>query len=428
MKIIIAILIFSLIIIIHEFGHFLLAKKNGIGVVEFSVGMGPRLFSFVKNGTKYSLKLLPIGGSCMMLGEDELVEDDNAFNKKSVWARISVIAAGPIFNFILAFVLAMIIIGAVGYDPAVVLDVQENSPADMAGLKEGDVITKFKGSHIDIGRELNTHLALYGIGDGSISVTYKRDGKKNTISYLPEAVDKYMLGFSYGAQDEAATITQVTKGQPLEQAGIEAGDTVTGVNGTKISSGSDLKKYFEDNPLSSEKITVTYSHKGKEQTVSVTPKKTTQRSLGFDYNLGRVKTSPLGVIKYSAVEVKYWIKTTVESIVQLVTGKVSPNDLAGPVGIVDMIGNVVEQSKPGGIVDILLSLANMSILLSANLGVMNLLPIPALDGGRLVFLIIEIFRGKPIDQEKEGMIHMIGLMALMALMVFVMFNDIRRLF
>ena len=136
MSIIIAILVFSVIVIFHELGHFLLAKRNGIAVTEFSLGMGPRLFSKVIGETRYSLKLFPIGGSCMMVGEDDDDDSQGSFNQASVWARISVVAAGPIFNFILAFIFAMIITSVIGYDPSTVLQVEEGSPAQKAGLQE----------------------------------------------------------------------------------------------------------------------------------------------------------------------------------------------------------------------------------------------------------------------------------------------------
>ena len=142
MKIIIAIIIFSAIILFHELGHFLLAKKNHIVVTEFSLGMGPRILSTEKNGTRYSWKLLPIGGSCAMLGEDTDEEDEpGTFNSASVWGRISVVAAGPVFNFIMAFVLSVIIVGVMGYEPSTVTSVKEGSAAETAGLQEGDVIT-----------------------------------------------------------------------------------------------------------------------------------------------------------------------------------------------------------------------------------------------------------------------------------------------
>ena len=134
MGIVIALLVFGFLVFFHELGHFLLAKKNGIAVTEFSIGMGPRLFSFVRGETRYSLKAFPFGGSCQMLGEDGESTDESAFHNRSVWARISVVVAGPIFNFILAFLLALIVIGYVGYDKPVVIGVMEGFPAEEAGL------------------------------------------------------------------------------------------------------------------------------------------------------------------------------------------------------------------------------------------------------------------------------------------------------
>ena len=314
MSIIIALLIFSLIVLFHEFGHFLLAKKNGITVVEFSLGMGPRLLSFDKGGTKYSWKLLPFGGSCMMLGEDEGTMEPGAFAAASVWARISVIAAGPVFNFILAFVLSMFIIGSIGYDKPVILQVSDGYPAAEAGLKEGDIVKKINHSNIHVARE----------------VTNYESGR-------------YIFGISCSSNYR-------------EKCGI------------------------------------------------------------------------LGTLKYSAYEVKYWIQLTIESIKMLFTGQASINDMSGPVGVVSYIGETYQESQSSGGFYVWLNMLNISIFLTANLGVMNLLPIPALDGGRLVFLIIELIRGKRIDPEKEGMVHFVGLMLLMLLMVMVMFNDVRKIF
>lgn len=369
MNIIVAILIFTVIVVIHELGHFLLAKKNGITVTEFSVGMGPRVITYARtvNGkglirffisqkdfedcaewegkTKYSWKLFPVGGSCMMVGEDEVADDENAFNRKGVWARISVIFAGPFFNFILAFVFSMILIASIGYDPATVSDVEANYPMGEAGVKKGDKILEINGEKIALAREIGAYFQFNPIKEGDVlSITFERNGEEKNVTIKPkfdEELNRYRLGFAYA------------------------------------------------NPYQ--------------------------------------KANPLEVIKYSFVEVKYWIKTTIQSVGQLIAGKVSKDEIAGPVGIVSMVGGVIEESSEYGIKMVVLNVLNMCILLSANLGVMNLLPIPALDGGRLVFLILEAVRGKPVDPEKEGMVHLIGLVALMILMVLVVFNDISRL-
>lgn len=448
MNIIVALLIFSLIVVIHELGHFLLAVRNGIFVTEFSIGMGPRIVTLVKtekgyrprlflnqhdfetteewkDSIKYSIKLLPLGGSCMMLGEDELCEDNRAFNKKGVWARISVIFAGPFFNFIFAFILALFITGTIGYDPAVIADVKNGSPAAEAGLQAGDVITNFNGRSISISRELDSYLYANPLKNKEITLTYKRDGVKNTVTMTPERV--YWLGFYYDGNNSTVKVTNLAENQAMAKAGIQIGDIITNINGYDVKTGLELSEYMKLNPVDDKPIQVTYLRDGVSKTITVQPEPYNY-SIGTTINSARVKTDVLDTIKYSAVEVKYMIVSTVDGLSQMIRGKVSPDEIAGPVGIFSMIGDTYEESKREGTLTVFLNLSYISLLLSANLGVMNLLPIPALDGGRLVFLFLEVLRGKPISQTKEGFVHMIGLIALMLLMLFVFFNDISRLF
>ncbi len=343
-SIIIAIIIFSVIILFHELGHFLLAKANGIRVNEFSLGLGPTIIGFKKGETKYSLKLLPFGGACMMEGEDDVSDDSRAFNNKSVWARISVVFAGPLFNFILAFVFAVIIIACVGYDKPVIAGVIDGYPAQEAGLRAGDEIIEMNNKNIHFYKEVSSY-SLYNPGE-EVEVTYIRDGKKDTVTLQPvysEEYGSYMFGITHD--------------------------------------GTRTKGHIGD------------------------------------------------VLLHGAYEVKYWISTTVESLKMLVGGKASVNDLSGPVGIVKNIGDTYQKSKQtDGLYYAFLNMLNWMILLSANLGVMNLLPLPALDGGRLVFLIIEAITRKKIPPEKEGMVHFVGIVLLLLLMVIVMFNDIRKIF
>lgn len=428
MKILIAILIFSVIIIFHELGHFLLAKRNGIKVTEFSLGMGPRLLSTQKGETRYSLKLFPIGGSCMMVGEDDDDDSEGSFNKASVWARISVVAAGPIFNFILAFVFAMIITSVAGYDPARVLQVEENSPAAKAGLQEGDIITEFQGRNIVLGRDLDSYMMLHGLEDEDITLTYKRDGKEKEVSFEAYSEEKYMLGFSYvPTPDSEPEITQVVLNGAMMEAGVQAGDIIREINGEAIETSQEIQEYWEKNPLDGSEISLGIERDGEVQMLSLKPQMTKQIDTGFVYNLYREKTNFLGVLRYSASEVRYWISNTIESLMMLIKGQFSVNDLSGPVGIIDVIGDSYEEAKEEGTVMVWLQMLYWAILLSANLGVMNLLPIPALDGGRLVFLAVEAVRKKKLDPNVEGMIHFAGFVLLMLLMVFVMFNDFRRL-
>lgn len=428
MKIILAIIIFSAIVLFHELGHFLLAKKNGIVVTEFSLGMGPRLVSTVKGGTRYSLKLFPLGGSCAMLGED--MEDDRpgTFNSASVWGRIAVVAAGPVFNFILAFVLSVIMVSLVGYDPAEVLSVESGSSAEKAGLQAGDVITEYEGYTIDLSRDL--YLYTYfnpAQEDQTVHIKVKRDGKEKELSFAPDVSVRYLLGFNR-SDASSMEVESLISGMPLEEAGLQAGDVITSINGVAIANGEEYQAYIDKHPLSDEPVDITYERDGLEYDATIIPKEYRTPDLGFSYNGGYQKTKGMAVLKYSAYEVKYLIRSTIMSLKELITGHLGIKDLSGPVGVVDAIGTTYEQSKKEGMLAVWVNMIYMAIFLSANLGVMNLLPIPALDGGRLVFLVIEAVRRKPVNRQVEGMVHFAGLMLLMLLMVVVMYNDLLKIF
>ena len=428
MKIILAILIFSAIILFHELGHFLLAKKNKIEVTEFSLGMGPRLLSTVKNGTRYSLKLFPIGGSCAMMGEDMEDEAPGTFNGAPIWGRIATVAAGPIFNFILALVLAVIIVALVGYDPAEVTSVEKGSSAAEAGLQEGDIIKEYQGYHIDLARDLYLYTYLNSLKeDETIQMTVERDGKDVELSFKPDVQVKYLLGFNR-KNNGSMEVESLIPGQALSETGVEPGDVITSINGVTLENADDYTAYLEKHPLTGETVNITYERNGLEYETDVTPKEYRTPILNFSYNVSYTKASGFGVLKYGALEVKYLIRSTLLSLKELVTGGLGMKDLSGPVGVVDAIGSTYEESKSEGMLTIWVNMLYMAALLSANLGVMNLLPLPALDGGRLVFLIIEAIRRKPVNRQIEGMVHFAGLMVLMLLMVVVMYNDILKIF
>lgn len=370
-----AILVFSVIILFHEFGHFIVAKWNKVAVLEFSLGMGPRLISWVRTesgrtvmflksskfleehpeyseNTIYSWKLLPFGGSCMMLGEEEANEDDRSFSKKSVYARMAIIFAGPFFNFILAFIFALVLTSVVGYMSPEIIAVGDNSPAQKSGLLVGDVIKEINGKGIVIDGDFRLYTAFHAFSDKEdVTLLVERDGQEKTIVMRPE-------------------LMKDAKGNEAYRIGI---------------------------------------NHGKNQKVNV-----------------------WGTIKYSAYEMKYLVEVVVKSLQGLVTRKVSADDVAGPVGIVSAMGEEIGASgnkeKGGSAGLMVMSMMNWCILLSANLGVMNLLPIPALDGGRLLFLIIEWIRRKPLNPKYEGYVNMAGFMLLMLLMVVILGHDIIKLF
>lgn len=349
------IVIFGAVVIAHEFGHFLIAKVNGIHVVEFAVGMGPNLLSFQKGGTKYSLKLLPIGGACMFEGEDGLAERDEesgetrepgpgSFLKAKVWSRIATVAAGPFFNFILAFIIAFIMVNMIVISDPIATQVQEGSGAQEAGLQDGDRIIQLNGERIYLFQEISMFMQLTYQG-GDIDVVYERDGVRHSTTLKPkynEEYGYYMLGISSGDYREVK---------------------------------------------------------------------------GFDS------------LKYAWYEMRFSVKSTYKSLGMLLSGRVSREDVAGPVGIaVNVVGATYEAAKDYGWQNVLVNMLNITLALSVNLGILNLLPIPALDGGRLVFLLIEVIRGKPVPPEKEGIVHFVGFVFFMILMILVFFNDLANIF
>ena len=441
MKWIIAFLIFSLLILFHEFGHFLVAKLNGVDVEEFSMGFGPRILTTVHKGTRYSLKLLLFGGSCQMKGmldgyyEDEeeesgeeRVPEEGSFESVSVGRRAAIIFAGPLFNFILAFICAIIIIGVVGYDPAEIVTVTEGSAAAEAGLSSGDTITSFMGERVDIARDVSTWFALNDLDEGeTVTMTVSQDGREKNVTYIPDVISRYMLGLTYNLDDEQAVINGVGEGSPLDQAGVQVGDIIVEINGTEIADSKAMNEYFDMSPMDGSEVDLVIMRGGERMEMQVVPYENRSVNLGFSYNMGRVNTSAIGVLKYSVIEMRYWIGTVLKSLGALFTGRYGVDELSGPVGVVDIVGTTYEETKSEGPLITWMNMLNMIVLLSANLGVMNLLPIPAIDGGRLLFLLIEAIRRKPMNRKVEGTLQMITVVLLMFLMVYVMYNDLTRL-
>ncbi len=426
LKIIVSLLIFSAIILFHELGHFLLAKKNHIVVTEFSLGMGPRLLSKSFHGTRYSLKALPFGGSCMMLGEDLDDSRPGSFQAASVWARISVVAAGPIFNFLLAFLLGLIIVTMSGSTVPEVKTIAPGSAAEKAGLLEGDIVKSYQGYHVDLWEDFIMYWYLNPMTGDPVEITVERDGEKVGLSYTPEKSTTYLLGMY--RESGSMTITGLMEGMPLEDAGLKVGDTIVALDGNRFRDDTEYEACIKEHPLSDKPVTVTYVRNGLEYEATVIPKEHESVDESLPIGTKVIEPSFPGVLKYSLQEVKSQIRTVILSLRMLLTGRVSVKELSGPVGVVSAIGETYEESKSQGASALLSNLLYIAVLLSANLGVMNLLPIPALDGGRLVFLIIEAIRRKPGNRELEGTIHFVGMMLLMALMIFIMYNDFLKIF
>ncbi len=344
LTIVFAILFFSVIIFVHEFGHFISARIFGVTVHEFAIGMGPKIWSKQgKTGTKYSVRAIPIGGFCQMEGEDGDSEEEGSFSKKSKFARFVILASGAFMNIVLGFIISLLVISFSakgGLPTTTVLNVMPDAPAS-SYIEEGDIITEINGHSVNIQQEIS--VALSFSENDSFDITVKRDGEKKTFENIPL--------YEYEAQ-----------GNTYKIIGIQ--------NAIKPPT------FF-------------------------------------------------GVLRESFFQTVYMGKIVFLSLDMLLSGEAKLSDLSGPVGVIDQMENAVTSSG-GGLLG-LLNLLFLAGFISVNIGIMNLLPFPALDGGRIFFILIELIIRRRIPPEKEGIVHFLGLILLLGLMVFATWNDILRI-
>lgn len=339
MFIVVAIIVFGVIIIVHELGHFLVAKACGVHVNEFAIGMGPTLLKWQpKNSeTKYALRLLPIGGFVSMEGEDSQSEDDRAFFRKPVWQRLLVIVAGALMNIVLGFLVIVIMtVMSEAIVSTTVRQFNENAPSQKSGLQADDKLLKINGMSIFVDTDISYQFS--SDEDGVFDMLVLRDGKKVELKDVTFALGK-----------------------------------------------------TED---------------GKQ-------------SISIDFKVYPQEKNVLTVLEHSVLKTASTARLIWISLVDLISGRFGMNDISGPVGVVQIIGKA---SAMG-----LSQLLGIVSFITINVGIFNLLPLPALDGGRLLFLLIEAVRRKPIKPEHEGYVHFVGFALLMGLMLFVTFNDILKL-
>ncbi|HHY05699.1 MAG TPA: RIP metalloprotease RseP [Clostridia bacterium] len=339
---IVSLIVFGVIIFVHEFGHFILAKSTGVRVEEFSLGMGPQIKGQKKGETLYSLRALPLGGFCRMTGEivddNEVSSDPKSFNNKSLGARMSIIVSGSLMNFLLGALIFVFMFSVVGipHDYANFIgEVMPGSAAEMVGIQPGDEIISINGQTLNSWSEITG--IIHHSTEKTLEIELKRNKQVFKVSVVPQ----------YDSERGVALIGIVPRDPILERMSLWAGVS-----------------------------------KGFVQTYEIT------------------------------IEM-------IRQLVLLISGQVSADEVAGPVGIIQIIG---QSARLGWI-----NVAYLTALISINLGIINLLPIPALDGGRFFFLIIEAVRGgKKVEPEKENLVHFLGFALLMLLMVFITYKDIVR--
>ncbi len=344
LTIIFVILFFSVIIFVHELGHFISARIFGVTVHEFAIGMGPKIWSKQgKRETKYSIRAIPIGGFCQMEGEDGDSSEEGSFSNKSKFARFVILASGAFMNIVLGFIIALIVVSFTSKGGIVTTTVDKVVPEAPSAsyIKAGDIITEINGHSVNIHQEVSSSLSFSK--GGTFDIKVKRDGE--TLSFNDIELYNYELN-----------------GETYPMIGIQ--------------------------------------NKVKAPTV-------------------------FGVLKESFFQTVYMGKIVFLSLGMLISGEANMSDLSGPIGVIDQMENAVTSSGGG-----LLGLINLLFLagfISVNIGIMNLLPFPALDGGRIFFILIELVIRRRVPPEKEGIVHFIGLILLLGLMVFATWNDILRI-
>jgi len=344
-----AIVVLGFLIVAHEFGHFVVAKRSGVGVLKFSVGFGPKVLGRVVNGTEYLLSAIPLGGYVKMVGEDpeaeETVDPKISFSHQPVWKRAAIVVAGPVFNLLLAFVAFSLVFMAYGAripsEVAKVGGVMDGMPAAKAGIQSGDVVISVDGKPIATWEELSG--AIRGSDGHEVDLGLQRGDQTLHVKLAPEAKpDKDIFGEVVG----------------------------------------------------------------------------TAYVIGIERGLEEQDVGPVDAVKMGAQQTIWWIETLIMSLVKILQGKIPARDIGGPILIVQAAG---QQAQVG-----LESLLRFMAVISINLGILNLLPIPILDGGHLLFLGVEVVMRRPLDMRHREIAQQVGLVILLGLMAFAFYNDILR--
>lgn len=427
-------LMLGILMFFHELGHYWVARRNNIEVEEFGVfGFPPRIVKlFTYKGTDFTLNAIPLGAFVRMKGEDMGDMSAGSFNAASAGARAAVLVAGPAMNLLLAFVFSIFSVMS-GFPAAVanpqITEIATSGPVAEVGLQAGDVILSVNGDAVyvdDSGSLVNTDRADFQVSEAS-GLTVLRNGVMTTLS-VPNGVDGETILDAAVTQPVLNTrITVVAPNTPAEEAGLQAGDLIYAVNGEVVTPSNSLGAMVSQYPDS--EVTLTVLRDMQWLNVDVFARANPpagEGSMGVGIDARPVLASvPIGqAIVRGVGGILDYVGLVAALPVMLITGQMSASDagISGPVGIAQMVGGAVSATADTGV---WFPIWQLAAIISAGLAVANLLPIPALDGGRLLFIAFEKLRGRRLDPEKEGVIHLVGFALLLGLMVVVTISDIR---
>lgn len=405
------IVLLGVLITIHELGHFIVAKLCKVKVNEFAIGFGPAIWKKQGQETKYTLRLIPLGGYNSLEGEDETSEDERSFSEASIPKRIAIVLAGAMVNIIFAILIYFTIIAISGtYVSNEIEEVLDGYVAQTIGLQSDDKIVEIDGKTIRSKKDLNK--ILEKSGGREIAIKVERNGETIAYQVKPSAVKSKVTGIYL---DENAKIIAVQKGSSSERQGIQANDILLKVNGIAVNGNIDMA-VEEIGRKGVNIMTLTVKRGEDEMTIEVTPDYETSYLLGI--NLKQAEDTFANRCIHASMQTQEFLVSIVDNLKQLFTGNVGIDQMMGPVGISEVV------AKTDGIREFF----EMMALISLSLGVTNLLPIPALDGGKILILLIEAVRRKPMKQQTEINIQLLGFAILIALSLYVTYNDVLRIF
>lgn len=405
------IVLLGVLITIHELGHFIVAKLCGVKVNEFAIGFGPAIWKKQGKETQYTLRLIPLGGYNSMEGEDELSEDERSFSKASVPKRIAIVLAGALVNIIFAIMVYFILTTTSGtYISNQVEEILDGYAAQEVGLQVGDKIVEGNGQTIKSKKDLNK--VLEKSQGKEIKTKIERNGEILEYNIKPTELKSKVTGIYL---DEKCKIVTVEKGSSSERQGIQANDMLLKVNGIDIQGDRNIALQ-EITQKDSDTIIVTVKRGKEEITIDLVPDYESTYYLGV--NLKLAEDTFINRCINGGMQTQEFLLSIVDNLKQLLTGNVGVDQMMGPVGISEVV------AKTDGIREFFEMLA----LISLSLGVTNLLPIPALDGGKILILLIEAIRRKPMKQQTEVNIQLLGFAILIALSLYVTYHDVLRIF
>jgi regulator of sigma E protease len=419
--------VLGVLIFVHELGHFLAARRIGIRVLTFSLGFGPKLFSFRRGDTEYCVSVIPLGGYVKMAGEtpdEPLTGREDEFLSKSKWQRFQVLIMGPVMNILLAFVLTWVVllrgaeIPAYLDRPPVVGAVVAQSPADRAGIKAGDRLVSVAGRPVTTWEDAG--VAIGTKARREVAIELVRDGRTETVRVTPDAEGKFEVGNIGVLPDSRPAIRSLVSGEPAQKAGLKPGDVVISVNGERMLNGAQLSETIAKH--ANQPIALSVERHGSPLSFTLTPALRGSKGM-IGIQIGEetriIQPGPVQALDLSLKKNYEYGGLIFRTLGGLLTRETSPKQLMGPVAIAQLSG---EYAALGWI-----PLFSLMAMISLNLGILNLLPIPVLDGGHIFIMAIEAIARRDFSAKVKENMLLAGFVVLMLLMVTVIYNDLMRI-